>query len=81
MELCLVSALAKDVCRGVVESAFLILVEPPSQVATMRVDTDAGGTDGDDSSVCNGPTHWDQCCDDFAGVFEPPGFPTKCDIE
>ena len=37
MELCLVSALAKDIHGGPVESAFLMLVEPASQVATMGV--------------------------------------------
>ena len=47
----------------------------------MGVDTDAVGTDGDNDSVHNGPTHWDQFCDDFADIFETPGFPAKCDIE
>ena len=51
MELCSVLALAKDVCCGVVESAFLMLVETASPVATMEVDTDAGGTNGEDDSV------------------------------
>ena len=59
MELCLVTALAKDVCRGAVESAFLMLIKPANPVATMEVDTDVGGTDGDDGSVQNGPTYWD----------------------
>ena len=59
MELCSVAALAKDVCRGAVESAFLMLVEPANPVATMEVDTDIGGTNGEDGSVQNGPTHWD----------------------
>ena len=48
MELCLVAALAKDICRGVVESAFLMLVMPANPVATMEVDTDVGGTNGED---------------------------------
>ena len=69
--------MAKDDHRGVVESAFLMLVEPASQAATIGVDTDAVGTNGDDGSVCNRLTHWDQFCDDFADVFEPPGFHTK----
>ena len=59
MELCSVAALAKDVCRGVVESAFLMLIKPTNPVATMEVDTDAGGTNVEDGSVQNGPTHWD----------------------
>ena len=59
MELYSVSALAKDVCRGVVESVFFILVKPANPVATMDVDTDIGGTNGEDGSVQNGPTHWD----------------------
>ena len=59
MELCLVTALAKDVCCGAVESAFLMLIEPANPLATMEVDTDVGGTSGDDGSVRNGPTHWD----------------------
>ena len=46
MELCTVRALAKDVHRGAVESAFLMLIEPANPVATMEVDTDVGGTDG-----------------------------------
>ena len=49
MELCLVSTLAKDVCRGVVESAFLMIVKPANPVPTMEVDTDVGGTNGEDS--------------------------------
>ena len=59
MELCLVTALAKDVCRGVVESVFLMLIKPANPVATMEVDTDVVGTNGEDGSVRNGPTHWD----------------------
>ena len=59
MELCSVSALAKDVHRGVVEFAFLTLVEPANPVATMEVDTDIGSTNGKDGSVQNGPTSWD----------------------
>ena len=59
MELCLVTALAKDVHRGAVESAFLMLIKPANPVATMELDTDAVGTNGDDGSVRNGPTHWD----------------------
>ena len=55
MELCSVSALAKDVHCGIVESAFFMLVEPANPVATMKVDTDVGGTNGEDSSVRNGP--------------------------
>ena len=51
MELCSVTALAKDVCRVVVESAFLMLIEPANPVATMEVDTDIVGTDGEDGSV------------------------------
>ena len=46
MELCLVMALAKDVCRGAVESAFLMLIKPANPVATMEVDTDFVGTNG-----------------------------------
>ena len=59
MELCSVSALAKDVHRGVVESAFLMLVKPANPVATMEVDINVGGTNGEYGSVQNGPTHWD----------------------
>ena len=59
MELCSVMALAKDVRRGVVESAFLMLIKPANPVATMEVDTDVVGTDGEDGSVRNEPTHWD----------------------
>ena len=51
MKLCLVMALAKDICHGAVESAFLMLIKPDNQVATMEVDTNVGGTDGDDGSV------------------------------
>ena len=51
MELYSVSALAKDVHCGVVEYAFLMLVEPANAVATMEVDTDVGGTNGEDNSV------------------------------
>ena len=57
--MCSVSALAKDIRRGAVESAFLMLVEPASQVATMEVETNAVGTIGVDGSVANGPTRWD----------------------
>ena len=59
MELCSVTALAKDVHRGVVESAFLMLIKPANPVATMEVDTDVVGTNGEDGSVINGPTCWD----------------------
>ena len=60
MELCSVTTLAKDVRRGVVvESAFLMLIKPANPVATMEVDTDVVGTNGEDSSVINGPTLWD----------------------
>ena len=46
MELCLVTALAKDIYRGVVESAFLMLIKPANPVATMEVNTDVVGTMG-----------------------------------
>ena len=81
MELCSVSALAKDIRRGVVESAFLMLLEPANSVATMEVGTAVVGTNGDDGSVANGPTRWDKFCEEYADVFEPPGFPAKRDIE
>ena len=51
MELCTISALAKDVHRGAVESAFFILAKPANPVATTEVDTDVGGTNGEDGSV------------------------------
>ena len=81
VELCLVMALAKDVRCGAVESAFLMLIEPGNPVATMEVDTDVQDTGGEDGSVQNGPTCWDQFCNEYADIFKPPGFPTKCDIE
>ena len=81
VELCSVTALVKDVHRGDVESACLMLLEPANPVATKEVDTDLVGTDGENGSVANGPTHWDQFCDEYADVFEPPGFPAKCEIE
>ena len=59
MELCSVTPLAKDVRRGDVESAFLMLLEPANSVATKEVDTDLVGTNGEDGSVINGSTHWD----------------------
>ena len=59
MELCSVTALVKDVHCGVVESVFLMLIKPTNPVATMDLDTDIVGTDGEDGSVQNGPTHWD----------------------
>ena len=59
MELCSVTALAKEVRRGDVESAFLMLLEPTNPVATKEVDTDLVGTNGEDGSVANGPTRWD----------------------
>ena len=57
--MCSVTALAKDVRRGDVESALLMLLEPADPVATKEVDTDLVGTNGEDGSVINGPTHWD----------------------
>ena len=51
MEFSLVAALAKDVCHGAVESAFLMLVETANPVATMEVDTDIGSTNGEVGSV------------------------------
>ena len=57
--MCSVTALAKDVRRGDVESAFLILLEPANPVGTKEVDTDLVGTNGEDGSVINGPTRWD----------------------
>ena len=70
--------MVKDVRRGDVESAFLMLLEPANPVATKEVDT---GSVGEDGSVANGPTRWDKFCDEYADVFEPPGFPAKRDIE
>ena len=72
------TALAKDVRRGEVESAFLMLLKPANPVATKEVDT---GLVGEDGSVANGPTRWDKFCDEYADVFEPPGFPAKREIE
>ena len=51
MKLCSVMALAKDVPRGVVESAFLMLIEPANPVAKMELHTDVDSTDGNDGSV------------------------------
>ena len=51
MELCSVTALVKDVRRGDVESAFLMLLEPANPVATKKVDADLVGTNGQDGSV------------------------------
>ena len=51
LELCFISALAKNVCCGVEESAFLMLVESANPVATMEVDIDVRGTNGEDGSV------------------------------
>ena len=79
--MCSVTALAKDVRRGDVESAFLMLLEPANPVATKEVDTDLVGTDGENGSVANGPTRWDEFCDEYADLFEPPGSPAKRDIE
>ena len=76
-----VTALAKDVRRADVDTAFLMLLEPANPVATKEVDTDLVGTDGENGSVANGPTHWDKLCDEYADVFEPPGFPAKREIE
>ena len=81
MELCSVTALVKDVRCGDVESAFLMLLEPANPVATKEVDTDLVGTDRENGSVANGPTRWDKFCDEYADVFEPPGFPAKHEIE
>ena len=79
--MCSVSTLAKDIRRGVVESAFLMLLEPANSVATMEVGSAVVGTNGDNGSVANGPTRWDKFCEEYADVFEPPGFPAKRDIE
>ena len=81
VELYAVTALVKDVRCGTVESAFLMLIKLANPVATMEVDNDVVGTDGEDGSVQNGPTRWDQFCNEYADVFEPPGFPAKCEIE
>ena len=51
LELCSVSATAKVVRREVVESAFIMPVKPANPVATMEVDTDVGGPNGEDGSV------------------------------
>ena len=51
VELCSVTALAKDVHCGDVKSAFLMLLKPANPVATMEVNTDVVGTDGEDGSV------------------------------
>ena len=50
-------------------------------MATKEVDTDLVGTDGEDGSVWNEPTGWDKFCNEYANIFEPPGFPTKYDIK
>ena len=57
--MCSVTALAKDIRRGDVESAFLMVLKPADPVATKEVDTDLVGTNGEDGSVINGPTRWD----------------------
>ena len=57
--MCSVTALAKDIPRGVVEYVFLMLIKPANPVATVEVDTDIVGTDGENGSVRNEPTHWD----------------------
>ena len=75
------TALAKDVRRGDVESAFLMLLEPANPVAIKEMVTDLVGTDGEDGSVANEPTRWDKFFDAYAAVFEPPGFPAKREIE
>ena len=49
--MCSVTALAKDVRRGDVESVFLMLLEPANPVATKEVDTNVGGTNEEDGSV------------------------------
>ena len=59
VELCSVTNLAKDVHRGDVESAFLMLLEPADPVASNEVDTDLVGPNEEDGSVINGPTCWD----------------------
>ena len=59
MELCSVSALAKGVHCGVVESAFLMFFEPANPVATMEADTDVAYTNEEDGLIQNGPTRWD----------------------
>ena len=56
VELCSVTTVVKDIRRGDVESAFLMLLEPANPVATKEVDT---GLVGEDGSVANGPTRWD----------------------
>ena len=48
MKLCSVTALAKGVRCGVVESAFLMLIKPAKPVATMEADSDVVGTNGED---------------------------------
>ena len=48
MELCSFAVLVKAVHCGAVESAFLMLVQPPNPVATVEVNTDVGGTNGGD---------------------------------
>ena len=78
VELCSVTTVVKDIRRGDVESALLMLLEPANPVATKEVDT---GLVGENGPVANGPTRWDKFCDEYADVFEPPGFPAKRDIE
>ena len=36
---------------------------------------------GEDGSVRNEPNRWDKFCDEYADVFEPPGFSAKREIE
>ena len=78
VELCSVTTVVKDIRRGDVESAFLMLLEPANPVATKEVDAELVGEDG---SVINGPTRWDKFCEEYADVFDPPGFPAKREIE
>ena len=51
MDLCSVTALAKDIRHGAVESAFLMLIKPSNPVATMKVDTNVVGTNREEGSV------------------------------
>ena len=78
VELCSVTTVVKDIRRGDVESAFFMLLKPANPVATKEVDAELVGEDG---SVINGPTRWDKFCEEYADVFEPPGFPAKREIE
>lgn len=74
VELCSIKSIEQDMRHGC--DAWLMLVQPTSDVAAMEADTCAGVGEG--SGLNTGASCWNNLVAEFADVFELPGMPAEC---